>query len=258
MRIVVGFASVILLSLSVVVSAQAPDAFKDLPRGHWAYDACDLLAESNVIWGYPKKYFAGKRFLMRYEFAMAVERALSGSPSRKQNEEPVSRYQPYFSTATIAERIPTQDVGTLLQLIDEFHDELLSLGVSFSRATDHYDIPLERKMELLLDHWEAAESTGTTSIPALRPVIRGAKIPRESGPLDIYDRPFYRTLSEDPAFRYVGKTVPKTHVIVISRDTLSELLPLRLLPNSPLPSCRLQVSLFTYRGPAGTERPLYR
>src|ERR1044071_4956103 len=54
----------------------APDMFKDQDPNHWAYAATESLRSKGIVIGYPDGYFRGKRTLTRYEFAVALDRAL--------------------------------------------------------------------------------------------------------------------------------------------------------------------------------------
>src|SRR5207249_9886234 len=78
MRKVFAFLSASLcLSLVAAAKAQnAPDMFKDVPSDHWAYQAVENLRKAGIVIGYPDGYFRGKRTLTRYEFAVALDRAL--------------------------------------------------------------------------------------------------------------------------------------------------------------------------------------
>src|SRR5437016_14651683 len=67
------------LALALVMTVQgqnAPDMFKDLDTTHWAYAATESLRSKGIVIGYPDGYFRGKRTLTRYEFAVALDRAL--------------------------------------------------------------------------------------------------------------------------------------------------------------------------------------
>src|SRR2546428_594783 len=69
----------LILTLAAVANAQepkAPDMFKDVDTSHWAYPAVESLRSKNIVVGYPDGYFRGKRTLTRYEFAVALDRAL--------------------------------------------------------------------------------------------------------------------------------------------------------------------------------------
>jgi len=66
----------LLLAISAPLSAQCSrDAFRDVPREHWAYTALGQTERSGVHTGYPEGTFRGKRLLTRYEIAVAVQRA---------------------------------------------------------------------------------------------------------------------------------------------------------------------------------------
>src|SRR5438132_12922284 len=59
------------------LAAQAQGGpFADVPQGHWAYDAVNQLAQRGVFTGYPDGTFGGKRALIRYEFAVDLQRML--------------------------------------------------------------------------------------------------------------------------------------------------------------------------------------
>ncbi len=57
--------------------ALAQDAFADVPRGHWAYQALHTLRKYGIVEGYPDGTFGGGRELTRYEFAQALWRAVN-------------------------------------------------------------------------------------------------------------------------------------------------------------------------------------
>jgi len=64
------------LAMTWSVQAKAQDMFKDVPSDHWAYAAVSDLQQKKILVGYPNGYFQGKRVLTRYEFAVALKRAL--------------------------------------------------------------------------------------------------------------------------------------------------------------------------------------
>ena len=63
-----------------VATAQDAKLFQDVPQSHWAYEAVSDLQTKGILLGYPDGYFRGKRPLTRYEFAVALERALKNLP----------------------------------------------------------------------------------------------------------------------------------------------------------------------------------
>ncbi len=72
-------ASLSVLAISMAAPSQAQNAklFQDVPQSHWAYDAVTDLQNRGILLGYPDGYFRGKRPLTRYEFAVALQRALA-------------------------------------------------------------------------------------------------------------------------------------------------------------------------------------
>ncbi len=51
--------------------------FPDVPENHWAYNMVQDLAYKGIVVGYPDGTFSGDRTLTRYEFAVALDRAIS-------------------------------------------------------------------------------------------------------------------------------------------------------------------------------------
>lgn len=51
--------------------------FPDVPENHWAYNMVQDLAYKGIVVGYPDGNFSGNRTLTRYEFAVALDRAIS-------------------------------------------------------------------------------------------------------------------------------------------------------------------------------------
>lgn len=52
------------------------NSFSDVPKGHWAYEALDYLAQHGVIEGYKDGTFQGNRTMTRYEMASIVANAM--------------------------------------------------------------------------------------------------------------------------------------------------------------------------------------
>lgn len=61
----------------------------EVPMGHWAYDALEILAERKILLGYPDGRLRGERPLSRYEFAMAISRLLDDLPGTGKSEAAV-------------------------------------------------------------------------------------------------------------------------------------------------------------------------
>lgn len=63
------------ISATTALAAQNP--FKDLPEGHWAYDAVTMLAQDGVLDGYGDGKFNGDKLMNRYEMAEIVSKAVA-------------------------------------------------------------------------------------------------------------------------------------------------------------------------------------
>ena len=121
----------------------------DVPFDHWAYDACDMLAEEGIIVGYPDGTFKGNRALTRYEFAIALARLLewtnrqvaegqvaapdvagsSGPPGPEGERGPVGPTGPQGpAPEAVAQGLTEDQVREIAQaLIDEFRQELQNI-----------------------------------------------------------------------------------------------------------------------------------
>ncbi len=86
-----GWFVALLVAGTVPTFAASGDAISpDVPQGHWAYEYVRRLMELGVLEGYPDGRFRGSQPLTRYEFAVALARALQGdrvlSPPGPQGE----------------------------------------------------------------------------------------------------------------------------------------------------------------------------
>lgn len=107
----------IALALVLVLALAFPalaNPFVDVPLNHWAYDAVQSLAAKGIVIGYPDGTFGGNRAMTRYEFSMAVARALAYVEQR-------------IDEAGFASQ---EDIAMLEKLVQEFADELRLLGVT--------------------------------------------------------------------------------------------------------------------------------
>lgn len=73
------------VSASTALAAEAQDgaalsetAFNDVPQGHWAYSALEVLSKDGVLEGYPDGSFKGNETLTRYEMAQIIANAYKG------------------------------------------------------------------------------------------------------------------------------------------------------------------------------------
>jgi len=105
--------------------------FLDTPTNHWAYESVQDLAKRGIVIGYPDGTYGGKRPMTRYEFAVAIERALmtidqmvKGTPA------------PGVPAPTTL----TQDqLNEVQALIDKFRPELDTIQADLKTAQDNID-----------------------------------------------------------------------------------------------------------------------
>jgi hypothetical protein len=132
-----------------MAQAQAPDMFKDLDPSHWAYQAVENLRAKNIVWGYPDGYFRGKRTLTRYEFAVALDRAIQSimatpGPAGPQGPPgPAGERGPAGETGPAGPQGPPgvtpEELATFRRLMQEFRDELTSMGNNLAAVNRRLD-----------------------------------------------------------------------------------------------------------------------
>jgi hypothetical protein len=148
MRKVLTFlgASVCLAWVLPVMAQVAPPEFSDVPTDHWAYEAVESLRAKNILVGYPDGYFRGKRTLSRYEFAVALKRALDSiqlttgpkgdagpqGPKGDQGEQGAPGAQGPTGVAP-------EELAALKKLADEFKAELANQGVNINALNAKFD-----------------------------------------------------------------------------------------------------------------------
>lgn len=77
----------------------AQNPFKDLPEGHWAYDAVTMLAEDGVLEGYGDGTFKGTTTMNRYEMAQIVAKAMEKYDSvQPQDKGAIKKLEREFAT----------------------------------------------------------------------------------------------------------------------------------------------------------------
>lgn len=138
-KIMILVGALMLVSLCAPLMAQS---FTDVPTDHWAYTAIQDLANKGFVVGYPDGTFSGKRAVSRYEFAMAVSRIiasiqpaapanvdLSGLDARIKNLENAPKTGGEVVAPDLTGYASKADVDKVKRLVDEFRDELATLGV---------------------------------------------------------------------------------------------------------------------------------
>lgn len=121
-------ASVIAAGILTTGTALA-NPFDDVPKGHWAYDAVQSLADQGIVDGFGDGTYRGDKLMTRYEMAQIVARAISVN---KGNANP-----------------------TLDKLSAEYADELSSLGVK----VDNLEKSTAGVKDLKISHWFQTENT---------------------------------------------------------------------------------------------------
>ncbi len=96
--------------------AEAQDMFKVVPLGSWEYAAISELQEKKILLGYPNGYFTGSHVRDRYEFAVAIKRAIDMLPNNA-------------GATDGSQSIAPAEVGNLLELTYNYAEELAQLGV---------------------------------------------------------------------------------------------------------------------------------
>lgn len=111
MRILSLILAITLLATSPALAA----TFKDVPAGHWAYEALNKAVEAGILQGYNGE-FGGKKLLTRYQISVIVARILDKVPAAK-----------------AAGRIDDATVKNLQAMCIEFADELAALKAKTTR-----------------------------------------------------------------------------------------------------------------------------
>jgi len=129
--------SVLALGWVSAVKAQDVKPFEDVKPDHWAYQAVTDLQQKGIITGYPDHHFNGQRTLTRYEFAIALKRALDkiatiqgpkgdkgdkGDPGDKGEKGDKGDIGPPGMTPA--------EVDELRRLTDQFKADLAQLGMN--------------------------------------------------------------------------------------------------------------------------------
>ena len=110
--------------------AQEAQPFKDVPASSSAYQTLTDLQSRGLLIGYADGYFTGKRVLTRYEFAIALKRALGTlfQPSTTGSADSDKE------AARAIARLEARDVTALHGLLQEFSGELKSVGIDVSAS----------------------------------------------------------------------------------------------------------------------------
>ncbi len=100
--------------------------FKDVPPNHWAYDAVEELYKKGIIEGFDTrdgKYFRGKKCMTRYEFAVALSKALRKIEAEMHAERARTNIEEMKRIVNTS-NLTAEDKEKLIKLINEFKTEL--------------------------------------------------------------------------------------------------------------------------------------
>ena len=126
------------LAAGMTPPAQAQAApFLDTPTNHWAYEAVQDLAKKGIVIGYPDGTYGGKRPMTRYEFAVALDRALRTVADMVAAQQPGAAPAPAGTPAPGT--ITQDDLNRLQALIDKFRPELDTIQANLKTAQDNID-----------------------------------------------------------------------------------------------------------------------
>ena len=118
-------------------SAHAQAApFQDTPTNHWAYEAVQDLAKKGIVVGYPDGTYGGRRPMTRYEFAVALDRALRTIDDMVKAQ--ASNTPPPAGTPPV-QTVTQDDINRLQALIDKFRPELDTIETNLKQAQDDID-----------------------------------------------------------------------------------------------------------------------
>jgi len=161
MRKVLTFlsASLVLTWVAPVLAQQAPDQFKDVEPNHWAYQAMESLRAKGIVIGYPDGYFRGRRTLTRYEFAVALDRALNQIPAPGTGPAgpagEAGAAGPAGEAGPAGKDYDPAELDALKKLSKEFKDELGSLGNSVNAVNAKLDA-LAKDVAAIKEAWDKA------------------------------------------------------------------------------------------------------
>ena len=128
-----------LATLGIALSASQAHAqaapFLDTPTNHWAYESVQDLAKRGIVIGYPDGTYGGKRPMTRYEFAVAIERALMTIDAmvKAQAGTPAPAGTPPTNYVT------QDQLNELQALVDKFRPELDTIQADLKTAQDNID-----------------------------------------------------------------------------------------------------------------------
>lgn len=178
----------LLLGLCAVACAQE---FPDVPPDHWAYDAVQELVDQGIIQGYPDGTFGGKRAMTRYEFAEALAKAIpviadmanTGGPGGEGRQGPPGPAGVAGPPGPKGEAgVGAEQLATIQRMMDEFQDELASLGVQVESVRRDLNA-LSERVGIVEEEQARVRLTGDVSVIATGDVTNAGTVVDRDGRL---------------------------------------------------------------------------
>jgi len=171
-------ATLLLLACSVMVHAQAA---KDVPSGHWAYDAVQALSAKGYMSGFPDGTFKGERSLTRYEFAKVVNAILEDMTAKIESSTKTVTTTPATTSQATAPEVTKADLDRIERLVTEFKTEIAAqLGTTDQGVGDKVN-ELSTKYDALQDEIAKLKATVDTH----EAILADPEGPFETAKLDI-------------------------------------------------------------------------
>ncbi|HVK07100.1 MAG TPA: S-layer homology domain-containing protein [Armatimonadaceae bacterium] len=156
------------LAAAPAFAQQAPASFADVPTDHWAYASVEKLRDAGIVIGYPDGTYGGKRAMTRYEFAVAIARLLDKVGTGAQ---PIDAYTKAEADALFAKKsdlagfATKADVDELRRLVDEFKNELATLGQQINTINTKL-ADLEKRVSAIEEELKRVKISGTVNFLA--------------------------------------------------------------------------------------------
>jgi hypothetical protein len=111
---------------------QEAGAFADVPTSSWTYRAAAELQRQSVVTGWPADYFSGKRTLTRYEFVIALKRALD----KLEYSGPAVGDDNVAAVASSELHITPQLLAQVRELVEYFKIDLVNLHTNLDQVNE--------------------------------------------------------------------------------------------------------------------------
>ena len=171
MKSMLKASSVAVLSLAALSAAPMAFAqggpFADVPTDHWAYGSVDKLQKDGIVIGYPDGTYGGKRSMTRYEFAVAIARLLDKvqAPAAAQGGLTRADLDAYALKSDLAAKANQADLDALRSLVNEFQQELTTLGVDLEAVKKRLDA-LEGRVRAIENELKRVQIGGAVNLMA--------------------------------------------------------------------------------------------